>query len=458
MVRSIYLLFGALVLASPLTFAQSSGGHTYDLGPSDYRNLGSGSNPRIDGNRLITSNPQTINTRNGPLTVTRNPSLSLPSLSSSLKNIVRTTPQAALGTAAITGLFLGLDWLFDNSDMQWKKQGENVISPPDDSHIRWVVSGAPHLFHSDPTVACQMSIDHWNSIQMPGWSATYTDLVFTASTQASCYGIRTFNNTHNFGRMGHGQINRQGSTCPVGYTYDGEYRACVKPQGLIPLTESDISKIDQKVPSLTPSELQTLGSETMDIAGPQSVGFGDSTITGPASVSADGPTVTTTNDSGTTTSITTNNYHYSYGDTTVTHTHTTSITNTYQNGNLTETTTTETPQTPSATPAPPAPVIPTDCEFMPTVCAWLEWFKTPFEPPADDEMPVIEDQDFERNYTFNLAASCPAPYTINLTLFPPVQFQWDPFCDFAVMIRPLVVGSAALFSAFIVLGIGRGRG
>lgn len=439
MVRPVHLLFGALVLASPLTFAQSAG-NTYDLGPSDYRNLGSGSNPRVDGNRLITSNPQTINTRNGPLTVTRNPSLSLPSLSSSLKNIVRTTPQAALGSAAITGLFLGLDWLFDNTDGQWKKEGTQVL---DDGFPLWCRSLYPDQCAATPEDFCNL---------VPG--ANLGPQIVSSGTEVRC-----LYSTSSGPRIWYSGY--KANNCPEGYTYSSTLGVCVMGTGLIPLTESDISQIDQKVPSLTPSELQTLGSETMDIAGPQSVGFGDSTITGPASVSADGPTVTTTTDSGTTTSITTNNYHYSYGDTTVTHTHTTSVTNTYQNGNLTETTTTETPETPSVTPspdAPPAPVILTDCEFMPTVCAWLEWFKTPFEPPADDEMPVIEDQDFERNYTFNLAASCPAPYTINLTLFPPVQFQWDPFCDFAVMIRPLVVGSAALFSAFIVLGIGRGRG
>lgn len=458
MVRSIYLLFGALVLASPLTFAQSSGGNTYDLGPSDYRNLGTGSNPRVDGNRLITSNPQTINTRNGPLTVTRNPSLSLPSLSSSLKNIVRTTPQAALGTAAISGLFLGLDWLFDQGE--WKKYNENILTPSDGFY--WCSNPISlctqnHRFPT-PDLAAVDFLNRWAPGQPGIVNPGIGHCSFTVNgTQYVC--------NITYSRTDGGPLNpisltvyRGGTVnCPSGSTYNQSLGYCVS-SGLVPLTESDISQIDQKVPSLTPSELQTLGSETMDISGPQSVGFGDSTITGPSSVSANGPTVTTTTDSGTTTSITTNNYHYSYGDTTVTHTHTTSVTNTYQNGNLTETTTTETPQTPSATPSPPAPVIPTDCEFMPTVCAWLEWFKTPFEPPADDEMPVIEDQDFERNYTFNLSASCPAPYTINLTLFPPVQFQWDPFCDFAVMIRPLVVGSAALFSAFIVLGIGRGRG
>src|SRR5690606_20341064 len=155
---------------------------------------------------------------------------------------------------------------------------------------------------------------------------------------------------------------------------------------------------------------------------------------------------------------TTTSTNYQYGDTTITTTNTT-VTNTYVNGNLTSTETTT--ETPGELPVTEPPVgaageWPGFCDWASVVCSFIEWFQEPFDAP-EVEWPLIEDQDYEEEFDFTLAASCPEPYTIELALFPPVQFNWQPFCDLATFIRPLVLASAAIFAAFISLGIARAR-
>jgi len=100
--------------------------------------------------------------------------------------------------------------------------------------------------------------------------------------------------------------------------------------------------------------------------------------------------------------------------------------------------------------------IPTDCDFMPTVCEFLAWFKEPIDMP-EPVLPTPEDQDFERSYSANFSGGCPPPRVINLQVFQPVEFSWQPLCTFAEYLKFLVVGGAALMAAFIGLGISRGN-
>src|SRR5690606_37441576 len=164
-------------------------------------------------------------------------------------------------------------------------------------------------------------------------------------------------------------------------------------------------------------------------------------MSGPSSVSGPSTTSTSTDPltGDTTVTNTSTTTNISYGDTTITTTNTTT-TNTYVNGNHTKTETTT--ETPGELPVEPSPGCaagewPGFCDWASVVCSFIEWFQEPFDVP-DVEWPLIEDQDYEEEFDFTLAASCPEPYTIELALFPPVQFNWQPFCDLATFIRPLV--------------------
>ncbi|MEM3789168.1 MAG: virulence factor TspB C-terminal domain-related protein [Candidatus Bathyarchaeia archaeon] len=103
--------------------------------------------------------------------------------------------------------------------------------------------------------------------------------------------------------------------------------------------------------------------------------------------------------------------------------------------------------------------IPTDCDFMPTVCAFLDWFKEP-NPELDQEQDLaqlINDEDFERNYSINFGVNvCPAPIEINVIfLNKTVQLSYEPACELASYAKPFVLISAYIFAIMITLGVVR---
>lgn len=103
--------------------------------------------------------------------------------------------------------------------------------------------------------------------------------------------------------------------------------------------------------------------------------------------------------------------------------------------------------------------IPTDCDFMPTVCAFLDWFKEPnpeFEQEQDLSQ-LINDVDYERNYSINFGDnSCPAPISINVIfLNQTVELSYEPACELASYAKPFVLISAYIFAIFITLGVVR---
>lgn len=95
-----------------------------------------------------------------------------------------------------------------------------------------------------------------------------------------------------------------------------------------------------------------------------------------------------------------------------------------------------------------------DCEFMPTVCAFLEWFKTDvplLEPP---EVPTQDLAGVEQSWSSGFGSgSCPG--VIGTTNFQGQLIQYDvtPACTFAGWIRPIVIGSALFTAGFILLGL-----
>jgi len=98
--------------------------------------------------------------------------------------------------------------------------------------------------------------------------------------------------------------------------------------------------------------------------------------------------------------------------------------------------------------------IPTDCELIPFVCDWLDWFKNwMIEPlPEIPQVPDLTDEmDQLPSYSSGLGSgSCPSPQ--NISVFSNnIDVSYQPFCDFAILINPLVLAAAWLMSAFIIV-------
>lgn len=435
MVLARFVLLAAFLLAASSVNAAV----TIDLGPSDYRSFGPNGAHTTGGIRSSFGQTVRMPPSSGSLTVTRNPVIPYGSIANGLRNFTRINPASVAASAAVTGLFLAVDWVFDQSTGEWMK--EDVFYYDDLDFNLWCVQS---YCGPSPESVCDGYV---SSILGPGRS---TSVVIQTSTSALCYQQGSAFVT----------LTRSGE-CPVGYSYESATGRCTSGTQLIELDESDWSELAGYLPSADPQTVADAAADTQRKIGDPLPGYQDQTITGPSSVAGPETTSTSTDPVTGDTIVTTTNTttNITYGDTTITTTNTT-VTNTYTNGNHTSTeTTTETPgELPVTEPTPggAAGEWPGFCDWASVVCSFIEWFQEPFDAP-EVEWPLIEDQDYEEEFDFTLAASCPEPYTIELALFPPVQFNWQPFCDLATFIRPLVLASAAIFAAFISLGIARAR-
>ncbi|AXH77518.1 MAG: TspB protein [Inoviridae sp.] len=103
--------------------------------------------------------------------------------------------------------------------------------------------------------------------------------------------------------------------------------------------------------------------------------------------------------------------------------------------------------------------IPTDCDFMPTVCAFLEWYKDDDLGDDPDLASIMkDDEEFAKTKVISFgAAVCPQPYTIHISsLSMSVDLSFQFFCQFAEYARALVLAAAYIFAAYISLGVARG--
>jgi len=250
----------------------------------------------------------------------------------------------------------------------------------------------------------------------------------------------------------------------IGYTHDGGYYPKEFKRQVLSLSE--IQNI--KTP-LTDGELDTFvnnWSSPFDAADavPHIVdvpvtfdGPDDLDFSGPASMAGDPVVTTTTTPSGTEVTTSTPTYSFDYSTNPLSITTTTTNTSTvYNNGTLVSTSTTTNNQGVVDVTPEPSQEIPTDCEFMPTVCEFIAWFKTPAPMPEPD-MPEPVDDDFKQTYSASFGGACPAPRQVHTDNFGTLSISWDPICQLAFYIKFLVVGGAALYAAYIGLGISRGN-
>lgn len=423
---------------------------TIDLGPSDYRNWGTGTNSHT-GAGLRSSTGQTVRMPplNGNLNVTRNAVIPYGSLANGMRNFLRINPASVAASAAVAGLFVAVDWVFDQAEGEWRKQGYDTLE--DNSLDLWCSA----LGNCGPTpeMVCRDVIDLY-----PDMFGTWTyDSVRSASNPntALCYGTSSSFQTPQL----YLQVSiNPAASCPAPYEYNEQLKACTIP-ALVPLEGSDWSDLEAYLPLAPANEVGMAGHDTQRLIGNPLPGFHDQTITGPSSVTGPETTTTTTTSTGdtvvTTTQTTTN---ISYGDTTVTATNTT-VTNTYTNGNHTSTeTTTETPgELPVTQPSPggAAAEWPGFCEWASIVCEWIGW--TQEEPPAEPDLPQVIDDDFYQEKTIQFGSkTCPPDYEINIPFInSTVAVPMQPLCDFAGIIYYMVMAAAYIIAAYITIGVAR---
>lgn len=95
---------------------------------------------------------------------------------------------------------------------------------------------------------------------------------------------------------------------------------------------------------------------------------------------------------------------------------------------------------------------PTFCDWASVVCSFIDWVKGDDDLGSDVELPVTEIPVTPSTWTSGLSGgACPANRSLNLSVWSgSVSFQ--PVCDLAGFIRPLVILSALLIGAFIIAG------
>ena len=132
-------------------------------------------------------------------------------------------------------------------------------------------------------------------------------------------------------------------------------------------------------------------------------------------------------------------------------------TKTYKDGALTGTTTTETTQ-PSvgggggSNVEIPTVEIPTDCDFHPTLCKWLDWTKEEPQEPDDNLSALLKEVPIS-NKTHTItggSAACPAPLVLNLSQFGSREVSYQPLCDLASTMKYLYLALMS-FAAAVLL-------
>ncbi|MDA3555246.1 hypothetical protein A7M79_04500 [Acinetobacter baumannii] len=136
------------------------------------------------------------------------------------------------------------------------------------------------------------------------------------------------------------------------------------------------------------------------------------------------------------------------------------------------------------TTAQPAPYdlklnFPVFCDWAPVVCQaaqvainfpgtvagyWTTFNKWMNESASDTSETKPEVKELELNFDdgsrINFDQTCPQPQPIQVTFMGVTQdasFSFEPLCNFMIMIRPFVIGSAYLIGAYIVMGLSRGN-
>lgn len=436
-------------LCAAFLFASSVGAATIDVGPSDYRNFGPNGSHTGSGIKSTFGQqvrlPPTISGPTRILPVSRNAVVPYTSAAARMRPFLSVHPMSVAASAAITGMFLAMEWYFDEDLGEWAvREVENI--PPIEGQ-GWESPLAPG-YYSSPNDACMAVIaNHSPGSQL----SDYTVRSASYGLTGTCY---LQNPTLN------APITWVDPQCPSGSVLNEEEGACQQYVGT-PVIEGEFTRLAGELPSMPAEQVAEGTGDAMRRHG-VAPGFHDTPMTGPSSVSGPDTTSTTTDpvtgDTTITTTSTTTNISYDSESIT---TSDTTITTTYQNGQ--ETSTTETTETPGELPVESGGgggggggVWPEFCTWASVVCDWLNW--TQEEPPPEQDLPAVIDDDFYQEKTISFGSkSCPPDHVINLAPFmpTPVAVSFQPLCDFAGLIYYMVMAASYIIAAYITIGVAR---
>lgn len=110
---------------------------------------------------------------------------------------------------------------------------------------------------------------------------------------------------------------------------------------------------------------------------------------------------------------------------------------------------------PGGSPSSPDINIPTDCDFMPTVCRFIDWFTEPDPLPDPDDsirdlVQVYEDGGRQVEVGPSMG-SCPPPRVVALSFVPAVEVSFQPFCDLAAAVRYWLLAIAYFGAAYLTV-------
>lgn len=170
-------------------------------------------------------------------------------------------------------------------------------------------------------------------------------------------------------------------------------------------------------------------------------------VSGPATVT--GPTTTnvTVNDAGTRTENRTTNYNLTYNNGNVTVTQTTTSTVTFPDGSTQ--TSTETTGAGAGDGAEEPPELPDVCKDHPEASGCAEFGEHDPEPDLQ-----TEDRALSWVPALSAVGACPAPETATVH-GQSISISWQPVCDLAAGLRPVVLAVAWLSAGAFVFGVGR---
>lgn len=169
--------------------------------------------------------------------------------------------------------------------------------------------------------------------------------------------------------------------------------------------------------------------------------------TGPATVTGPSRVATTVDASGTTTTTVVTTYNLTYEGDVVTVNESELRTTTLPDGSTSTTTTTT--AAPDGDPPPPDEEKSKLCEDFPDISACAEF-------GDEDDGPELEDEQRALSWVPSMSASgvCPAAETATVH-GRSVSISWQPVCDLASGVRPVVLAIAWLSAGAFVFGVGR---
>lgn len=201
----------------------------------------------------------------------------------SAKNLLRANvPQLAIG-AAIAGLAAGLDWVFDNSDAQWKAPSTSHITDP--GLFVWRSNNNNSIGGPTPDAACEAYLATQPTYGVYAGFVPWNGDTLRCQYQADSGRIYT-------------TIISPYAPCPDGSSYNHETYRCDAVGVMVPLDDTHLDQLDGVIANSSPEFIQDILKDACNGSNAPDRCFEDllerTELTGPASVTSPATITTTT--------------------------------------------------------------------------------------------------------------------------------------------------------------------